>query len=421
MMAEQVNRWKFVYAALVMQLCLGVLYSWSVFRGPLEATNQWSKAVSIAPYRYSVLFFTISMIIAGFWQDKKGPRLVGSVGGALMGTGVLLSAFMWQSEWGLKFAYGILGGLGVGFAYVTPIATCVKWFPDKRGTIVGLAVLGFGAGSLIFAPLIEKLLGTDPAMWASTIPRTFMILSVIFFICVIGAAQVYSVPPAGWKPEGWTPPAAATTAAGAAIKAEFAPGEMVKTWQFYALWLIYFLGTSVGITAIGQAKPIIVELAAATAVMTGGTALGIMSAFNGVGRLAWGATSDKIGRKNTTICMFVGYIIACMFLLRNVANFNQALLGLCVVGFCYGGYLAMMPSFTADFYGAKNVGANYGIVFTAWGICGFTVPGYFAKIVGAAKAAGNVATGYNQVYFTLAGMCVLGIILVVILRRPEHT
>ena len=361
-MADKVNRWKFVYAALVMQLCLGVLYSWSVFRGPLEATNGWSKGVSIAPYRYSVLFFTVSMIIAGFWQDKQGPRLVGSVGGALMGTG------------------------------------CVKWFPDKRGTIVGLAVLGFGAGSLIFAPLIERLLGTDPAMWATTIPRTFMILSVIFFICVIGAAQVYAVPPAGWKPEGWSPPAAATTAAGAVAKAEFAPGDMVKTWQFFALWCIYFLGT--------------------TAVMTGGTARGIMSAFNGVGRLAWGATSDKIGRKNTTICMFVGYIIACMFLLRNVQNFNQALAGLCVVGFCYGGYLAMMPSFTADFYGAKNVGANYGIVFTAWGVCGFTVPGYFAKIVGAAKAAGDVSAGYNQVYFTLAGMCVLGIILVVILRKP---
>ncbi|MGA7105912.1 MAG: OFA family MFS transporter [Candidatus Deferrimicrobiaceae bacterium] len=420
-MAEQVNRWKFVYAALVMQLCLGVLYSWSVFRGPLEATNGWTKAVSIAPYRYSVLFFTVSMIIAGFWQDKKGPRLVGSVGGALMGTGVLLSAFLWQSEWGLKFAYGILGGLGVGFAYVTPIATCVKWFPDKRGTIVGLAVLGFGAGSLIFAPLIQKLLGTDPAMWASTIPRTFMILSVIFFICVIGAAQVYAVPPAGWKPEGWTPPAAATTAGGAAIKQEFPPGEMVKTWQFYALWLIYFLGTSVGITAIGQAAPLVKELAAATAVMSGATALGIMSAFNGVGRLAWGATSDKIGRKNTTICMFALYIVACVFLLRNVQNFNQALAGLCVVGFCYGGYLAMMPSFTADFYGPKNIGANYGIVFTAWGICGFVVPGYFGKIMTAAKAAGDVAAGYNQVYATLAGMCVVGIVLVVILRRPEHT
>ncbi len=420
-MAEQVNRWKFVYAALVMQLCLGVLYSWSVFRPVLEKANGWKGPQSIAPFRYSLVFFTIAMIVAGFWQDKKGPKLVGSVGGLLLGAGCLLAAFTYQSEWGLKFSYGILGGLGVGFAYVTPIATCVKWFPDKRGTIVGLAVLGFGAGSLIFAPLIERLLGNDPALYASTIPRTFMILGVAFLIFVIGAAQVFAVPPAGFKPEGWTPPAAATTAGGATIKAEFSPGEMIKTWQFFALWLIYFLGTSVGITAIGQAAPLVKELAAATAVMSAGAALGIMSAFNGVGRLAWGATSDNIGRKNTTITMFAVYIVACVFLLRNVTSFGQALAGLCVVGFSYGGYLAMMPAFTADFFGAKNVGANYGIVFTAWGICGFVVPGYFAKIVQAAKDAGNVAAGYNQTYFTLAGMCVLGIILVLILRKPEHT
>ena len=421
-MAEQVNRWKFVYAALVMQLCLGVLYSWSVFRPVLEKANAWKGPQSIAPFRYSLIFFTIGMIVAGFWQDKKGPKLVGSVGGLFLGAGCLLAAFMFKTEWGLKFSYGILGGLGVGFAYVTPIATCVKWFPDKRGTIVGLAVLGFGAGSLIFAPLIEKLLGNDPALYDVTLQRTFIILGIAFLIFVIGAAQVFAVPPAGYKPEGWTPAAAATTAAGAAIKAEFAPGEMIKTWQFYALWAIYFLGTSVGITAIGQAAPLVKELAAATAVMSAGAALGIMSAFNGVGRLAWGATSDKIGRKNTTIAMFVMYILACVFLLRDVGgSFGKALAGLCFVGFSYGGYLAMMPAFTADFFGAKNIGANYGIVFTAWGICGFIVPGYFAKIVQAAKDAGNVAAGYNTTYMTLAGMCVVGIVLVLILRRPEHT
>jgi OFA family oxalate/formate antiporter-like MFS transporter len=178
------NRWRFVGAALVMQLCLGVLYSWAVFRGPLENLHGLTKAQSIAPYRFSVLFFTISMIFAGFWQDKKGPRLVGSVGGILMGTGVLLASFLHGNQAGLIFSYGILGGLGVGFAYVTPIATCVKWFPDKRGMIVGLAVMGFGAGSLIFAPLIEKLVGEDPMAFAQTIPRTFIILAVIFYICV---------------------------------------------------------------------------------------------------------------------------------------------------------------------------------------------------------------------------------------------
>jgi len=421
MMAEKVNRWKFVYAALVMQLCLGVLYSWSVFRPVIEKANGWTGPQSIAPFRYSLVCFTIAMIGAGFWQDKKGPKLVGSVGGALLGIGCLLAAFLWNNEWGLIFSYGIIGGLGVGFAYVTPIATCVKWFPDKRGTIVGLAVLGFGAGSLIFAPVIEALLGSDPAMYAATLQKTFLILGVVFLVCVIGAAQIFAVPPAGYKPEGWTPPAAATTAAGAVVKAEFSTNEMIKTWQFYALWLIYFLGTSVGITAIGQAAPLVKDLAKTAAIMSAGAALGIMSAFNGVGRLAWGATSDKIGRKNTTIAMFAGYIIACIFLLRNVTSFPQALAGLCIVGFCYGGYLAMMPAFTADYYGAKNVGANYGIVFTAWGICGFIVPGYFAKIVQAAKNAGNIAAGYNETYFTLAGMCVVGIVLVLLVRKPVHT
>jgi OFA family oxalate/formate antiporter-like MFS transporter len=154
--------------------------------------------------------------------------------------------------------------------------------------------------------------------------------------------------------------------------------------------------------------------------MSAAAALGLMSAFNGVGRLAFGALSDKIGRKPTTVIMFVLYMISCLFLLRNTDNFMQALAGVCMVGFSYGGYLAMMPSFTADYYGAKNVGANYGTVFTAWGICGFIVPAYFAGIVAAAKAAGNVAAGYNQTYFSLAGFCVVGIILVLVITKPTR-
>ena len=408
------NRWRFVGAAVVMQLCLGALYSWSVVRGPLEAVHGWDKAQSIAPYRYSVAFFAIAMIIAGFWQDKKGPRLVGSVGGILLGTGCMLAAFMGTTPGGMIFSYGILGGLGTGFAYVTPIATCVKWFPDKRGMIVGLAVLGFGAGSLIFAPLIEKLLGTNPEAWAQTIPRTFIILSITFYICVIGAAQIYRVPPAGYTPPGWTPPAAV----GAPTREDYAPGDMIKTWQFWCLWIMYFLGTAVGITAIGQAKPIIVELSKGTAAMTGGTAVGLMSFFNGVGRLAWGTTSDKIGRNITTAAMYGVYAIACLFFLRNATNFWQVLIGLCIVGFSYGGYLALMPSFTADYFGTKSIGANYGIIFTAWGICGFTVPKYFAGIMKAAKASGDIPGGYNQVYFTLAVMSIIGIVLALVVKRP---
>jgi len=409
------NRYRFVAAAIVMQLCLGALYSWSVIRGPLESVHGWDKAQSIAPYRYSVAFFAIAMIIAGFWQDKKGPRLVGSVGGIFLGTGCLLASFIGTTPGGMIFAYGILGGLGTGFAYVTPIATCVKWFPDKRGLIVGFAVLGFGAGSLIFAPLIEKLLGTNPDAWAQTIPRTFIILSITFYVCVIGAAQVYRVPPAGYTPPGWSPP----VAAGAPTREDYAPIDMIKQWQFWCLWVMYFLGTAVGITAIGQAKPIIVELSK-TAAMTGGTAVGLMSFFNGVGRLVWGGTSDKLGRNITIALMYGTYVIACLFFLRNASNFWQVLIGLCIVGFSYGGYLALMPAFTAEYFGTKNIGANYGIIFTAWGVCGFIVPGYFGGIMKAAKAAGNIPGGYNQVYFTLAMMSIVGIVLSFVVKRPAQ-
>ena len=172
-----------------MQVLLGVIYSWSVFRGPLAQLHGWSKAQTIAPYRYSLLTFAAGMILAGFWQDRKGPRLVASVGGVLLGTGCLLASFLGDTLNGLIFSYGVVSALGVGFAYVTPIAMCIKWFPDKRGMIVGLAVMGFGVGPLLFGPLLEALLGKDPAQFAHTIPQTFRILAVIFYVGVIGAAQ----------------------------------------------------------------------------------------------------------------------------------------------------------------------------------------------------------------------------------------
>ena len=408
------NRWRFAFAGLLMQLCLGVIYSWSVFRGPLAALHGWSKADTIAPYRYSLLFFTFGMIVAGLWQDRKGPRLVGSVGGILLGAGCLLASFIGDTKAGLILAYGIVAGVGVGFAYVTPIATCIKWFPDKRGFIVGLSVMGFGVGSLIFGPLLEALIGHDPAQFAVTIPRTFLIMAGIFLVCVVGAAQFYRIPPPGWKPAGWNPPAGA-----AGAKEEYPPSEMLRTPQFYMLWLTYFFGTSVGLTAIGEATPIIQEMAKRDAVMSGGAALGLMSVCNGLGRLGWGSMSDKAGRNVTTVMMCCVSIIACVFFLRGPETFWQALIGLCLAGFGYGGYLALMPSFTADYFGAKNVGANYGIVFSAWGICGFIVPGYFAGIMDKAKQSGNLAAGYNEVYYTLALLAAIGAVLAYAARRPR--
>lgn len=409
------NRWTLASAAVLMQVCLGIIYAWAVFRGPLAAAYGWDKTVTIAPYRWSTLFFTVAMVIAGFWQDRKGPRLVGTVGGVLLGAGCLLASFIGDTPQGLVFAYGVIAGLGVGFAYVTPIATCVKWFPDKRGMIVGLAVMGFGLGSLLFAPLLEALMGSDPAQFKATIPRTFLILSGLFFVLVPGCAQFFRVPPAGWKPEGWNPPA---TASGSA-KVDYTPQQMLSTGlSFITVWLVYYLGSGIGLTLIGEAAPLIREIGSVGAAMSAGAALGVMSIFNGLGRLGWGTVSDKAGRTRALLGICTIYALTCGLLMPNAASFWPVLAGVCLIGFCYGGFLAIMPSLTADYWGSKNVGANYGLVFSAWGAAGFTVPGYFAPMIERAKQAGNVAAGYHELFLTLAAMAVVCGLISLACRRP---
>ena len=412
-LAVPTNRLQYAAAAVFMQVLLGIIYAWSIFRAPLAQLHGWSNAQTIAPYRYSLLAFAAGMIVAGFWQDRQGPRIVASAGGFLLGTGCLLAAFIGDTVSGLVLAYGIVAGVGVGFAYVTPIAMCIKWFPDKRGMIVGLAVMGFGIGPLLFGPLLETLLGNDPSRLGETIPRTFLILAAIFYTGVIGSAQLYRVPPAGWKPAGWTPAAARIGAM------EMPPGQMTGTWQFYALWIVYFLGTSVGLTAIGEATPLLKEMAKTNTMMTAGTALGIMSIFNGLGRLGWGSVSDRVGRKSAMLGMCAVSTLACVGFLRAPAGFLPLLTGLCLAAFAYGGYLALMPSLTADYFGPKNVGANYGLVFSAWGICGFLVPGYFARIMDHAKATKSVAAGYQEVYLTLAVLALLCAGVGAVLRAPR--
>ena len=415
-MSTTPSRWFIASAAILMQVCLGIIYAWSVFRGPLEQHYGWSKTMSVAPYRWSILFFTLAMIAAGFWQDRKGPRLVGSVGGILLGAGCLLAALIGNTPEGLNFSYGVVAGLGVGFAYVTPIATCVKWFPDRRGFVVGLAVMGFGLGSLIFAPLLEALLGKDPAQYAITIPRTFMILSAVFFVLVTGCAQFYRVPPAGWRPDGWAPD---TAASASGVSQDFGPMEMIRTWQFWILGLVYFLGSSIGLTAIGESAPLVRELAGAAAAMSGGVALGVMSLFNGVGRMFWGAASDKAGKRSVILTMFSLSLLVCSLLLPGTRDFWRVLAGICAVGFSYGGYLALMPSLCALYFGSKQIGANYGLLFTAWGAAGFVIPRYMASMLESKKAAGDITGGYDQMFYGLAVLAVIGIAVTVALRPPR--
>ena len=407
-----VSRTKYAVAPILMQVLLGMLYSWSVFRGPLARAYGWTNVQTSDPFSYSILALVAGAILGGLWQDRSGPRLVASVGGVLIGVGWVLSAVFGRNPSALIVTYGCIAGLGTGFGYVAPIATLVKWFPDKRGMMVGLAVMGIGVSPLVFAPLIERLIGKDPTQFASTIPSTFVVIAVISVIGVVTAAQFCKAPPAGWRPAGWQPRAAAASA-----RENTPPAGMLATWQFYALWVIYFLGASVGLTAISQVAPLAGTMPK-TAV-SAGAAVGIVAIFNGVGRLVWGSVSDRLGGVRTMLTMGLCAAVSCAFIVRGATGLGQLLTGLCVGVFAFGGYLALMPSLTADYYGPKNMGANYGLVFTAFGASGFLVPKYFAHLVDRAKAAGNIAAGYNQVYLILAGMALVCTLLSLTLRPPR--
>jgi len=404
MMDEKLpNRWTMVVAALVMQICLGVLYAYSVVRGPLTKELGYTVKQTGYPLMASFFFFAVGMIIAGRWQDKAGPRKVGIVGGVLLAIGAAVAGAMYKDLTWLIIGYGVLGGLGVGFAYVTPIATCIKWFPDKRGTITGLAVFGFGAGTLVFGPLLSNLIKS------SGIATMFYTVSVIMLVFVCGAAAMFKVPPAGYKPAGWNPPAPAPGAQ--IVKTNYLPNEIIQTGSFWTLWVIYFIGAAAGLMIIGQAVPIGVQVAKLTpAVAAGG--LGVMALLNGLGRLVWGSISDKLGRTKTIIACFVMYILAFVFVLPNSDTFILWLVGVCAVGFAYGGYLALMPSLTADYFGTKSLGANYGYLFTAWGIAGVGGPFMIDFI----KTQTGAFT--NAMYIT-AGACVVGIILTAVAKPPK--
>jgi len=230
---------------------------------------------------------------------------------------------------------------------------------------------------------------------------------------VVGLAQLYKEPPPGWKPAGWNPPAQVSHAPKASAL------QMFATWQFWALWVVFLLGTSVGTTAIAQAAPLIQEVAGKNTPITIGLAVGIMGIANGVGRLSWGATSDRIGRKFTLVAMAAVSVVACLGFLRSASSFWQVLAGLCLAAFAYGGYLALMPAFSADYYGQAHVGGNYGLLFSAWGVCGFLFPLYSETMLDHAREAHNLMGGYKDLYLQLAIFAAAVAVLGWFLRPPQ--
>jgi OFA family oxalate/formate antiporter-like MFS transporter len=395
-----VNRWLIVAGALLIQVCLGAVYIWSVFKVPLMNQFGWEAAPTSFTFSLTILVFSIATIFAGRIQDKIGPRWVATVGGLLYGLGLILASKA-TSITSLYLTFGVIGGIGIGTAYVCPLATCVKWFPDKKGLITGLAVAGFGLGGMIFTPVANMLKDSVGLM------SSFAYLGIIYAVFVVLGAQILQNPPAGWKPEGWNPPAAAVGKPAAA--ADFEWGEMVRTPQFYIMWVTYLFAAGAGLMIIANALPI----AQAQGLSAGlaASAVMVVALFNAAGRIAWGVGSDKLGRTRTLLAIFLicGITMLSLKMLTGV----MILVGVSLVGFCFGGFLAVYPSLSADFFGTKNLGMNYGTIFMAYGLGAVAGPMLYdlmkSPVPGQLSAAPLMISGI---------LCLISLGLVFVLKPP---
>jgi OFA family oxalate/formate antiporter-like MFS transporter len=364
---SQNRGWIVTFAGTGINLALGVLYSWSIISKQITKAWGWNETQAALPYSVAIALFAFMMVPAGRLQDKVSPRLVATLGGIFCGVGFIIAS-LGQSLAGLVIGFGILAGTGIGFGYASATPPAVKWFPPERtGLIAGLVVAGFGLASVYIAPLANHLLGRFG------IQSTFMILGVAFLIGVVLLAQLLKNPPAGFKPLGnpgiSNVPAKGGVKAIAAIE-DYEWNEMLRTPQFYLLWIMYCFAAGAGLMIIGKLAKI-VDLQAG--IKAGFIFVAMLAVGNAAGRVIAGILSDKIGRTWTMFGVFVFQAVL-MFLLRGLETYATLVVASVLIGFNYGANLSVFPSATKDYFGLKNFGVNYGFVFTAWGAGGILGP-----------------------------------------------
>lgn len=365
------NRWRVVAGGVLMNLALGSLYAWSVFVAPLEKEFGWKRAETSLVFTIAVVTFAITFIFGGRLQDRRGPKLAAFIGAVLVSLGFFLTSFTTSLTF-LYLVFGVIVGAGNGFGYATPIPVASKWFPDKRGLVVGLMVGGYGAGSAIIGPLANNLIASIG--WRTT----FQILGVAFLAMGMAGTLLMANPPAGYKPEGWTPPPSA------AARRDFTTAEVLRTPQFYLLWIAYCLGTTAGLMTISQLVP----MARNSGLSAPAAALALtMGAFgNAGGRILSGWLSDSLGRLTTLRVMVLVSAMAMPLLFAVREEVTLFYLLVIVVYWCYGTQLSVFASTTADFYGTRNLGMNYGALFTAWGAAGILGPLIAGRVFDATKS-----------------------------------
>ncbi len=397
-MSAEAGRWVFVFLGLIVNMCLGAVYAYSVFKKPLEELFKIGATQGGLPYMIFLAMFALFTFFAGRFIDKYGPRKVMMIGGIVVGIGWMLTYFASNITM-VVITYGVIGGAGVGIVYGGPVSVATKWFPDKKGLAVGLALLGFGASAFVTAPVAKTLILKYGPLAA------FGIMGIAFLIVTVMLSMPMKFPPAGYKPKGWTPP---STAAGGK---SLTTGMMLKTSSFYGLWLCYILGATAGLMAIGISAAVGREVIGLD-VSTAATLVMVFAIFNGIGRPIFGALTDKITpRWSAVISFIIIFVASAMMLAAGKGSVGLYAVAFCGFWLCLGGWLAIGPAATASFFGLEGYAQKYGVVFSAYGL-GAIIGGI---ISGSAKDAFG---SYTIAFYPTAGMAILGIIIAMILLRP---
>ncbi|GAA5031904.1 OFA family MFS transporter [Terrabacter aeriphilus] len=402
------NRWVILVAGVLVQLAIGAVYAWSVFAKAMQSDEAfgWSKAQAAVPFELAIGMIFIGSYIGGRIQDRRGPRVVALTGGIVYSIGVMIASFADADRfWILLLGYGVLGGFGLGMAYIVPIAMLQKWFPDKPGLITGIAVAGFGFGAVITAPLGQRLIAGDPSMPT----KAFLPLGIGYLVAVVIGAVLFRNPPEGYRPPGMGDAAAPTAVAatgGAAPDADFTASEALGTRQWYVLTAILTLSVTAGISLIsvaaGSASDVAGYSAAAAASL-----VGVLGLFNGGGRILWGWLSDRIG-KMPAFMGILGIQGVCLLLIPHVSSPALFAVLAALVYLCYGGAFGTMPSTAGRFFGVRHAGAIYGLMLIGWSVGGVVGPLLISSLIGEDKA------------YTL-GFTVVGIIALVGMALPLLT
>jgi len=397
------NRWGIAFAGVVLQVVLGSVYAWSVFRVPLTKQFHWTIPQVTLTFTISICVLGVAAFFGGLWLNRSGPRVVALTGAFLYGAGTLLASFSGDRLWWLYLSYGVIGGTGLGFAYIVPISVLVKWFPDRRGLITGIAVGGFGAGALVTAPVATHLIQTVGVL------QTFAYLGAAYALLGLLTAYFMQNPPAGWSPAGWTPSIKLTAQRSAK---DYTLKSALMTWQWWALWLILFLNTSAGISVISQESPIFQELGKVTVIVAAGM-VGVVSIGNAFGRVFWAWISDILTRRFAFVVMFLLQVIL-FWVLPTISSATLLTVLSFIILMCYGGGFGTMPAFTADYFGSKNVGPIYGLMLTAWGAASAFGPLLIANM---RQATGTYRSGFH----VLTAVVLVSTLFPLIIRPPARS